>query len=246
MKLVWLPAIVCLSVVSVLPRASRGDESESGFVSIFNGRDLSGWQGEPGWWAVEDGAITARSTPEKPCKKHTYLIWRDGTPGDFELRLEYRLVGGNSGIQFRSREVPKWDTNGYQADMDATGQWTGALFEHTRGGVALRGESVVIDEDGKRHVQPLGDPEQLLKKVKQNDWNRYQIVAKGDRLALSINGVLMSEANDRQRGQAARRGIIALQMHPGPPMEVQFRKLRIRIDDPKSPTGSKNSRSQTK
>ena len=99
---------------------------EEDFVAMFNGRDLSGWEGKPGWWFVEDATITAESTPEKPCEKHNYLFWRGGKPGDFELRLEYRLVGGNSGIQFRSRELPDWDTNGYQADMDAAGEWTGA------------------------------------------------------------------------------------------------------------------------
>ncbi len=214
-----------------------------GLVSIFNGRDLAGWEGEPGWWRVVDGAITAESTADKPCTKHTYLIWRGGEPGDFELRLEYRLTGGNSGIQFRSREVPTWDTNGYQADMDGAGEWTGALYEHTRGGIALRGERVLVDTDGTRHVTKLGDPAELLKKVKFNDWNDYRIVAKGERIALEINGVLMAEAIDHQCGQAARSGVIALQMHPGPPMKVQFRKVRIRTDDPKPQDNGEDSRS---
>src|SRR5690242_11391506 len=81
-------------------------ESEEGFVSIFNGHDLSGWDGKPGWWRMEDGAITGESTLEKRCLKHNYLIWRGGRPADFELRLRFRLRGGNSGIQFRSRELP--------------------------------------------------------------------------------------------------------------------------------------------
>jgi hypothetical protein len=224
--------LVCVLVVSSLSRTSRCDEAEQGFVSIFTGRDLAGWEGQAGWWYVEDGAITAQSTPDKPCEKHTYLIWRGGTPADFELRLEYRLIGGNSGIQFRSREVPDWDTNGYQADMDASGEWTGALYEHARGGIALRGQRVVVEEDGTRHVSQIGDPARLLQKIKPNDWNDYRIVARGERLVLEINGVVMAEAIDRQRDQAAKRGILALQMHPGPPMKVQFRKLRIRIDDP--------------
>ncbi len=227
--LILFAALWLSTVLSSLPTA-RSAESE--FVSIFNGQDLSGWEGKPGWWFVEDGAISARSTPEKPCEKHNYLMWRGGTPGDFELRLEYRLVGGNSGIQFRSRELPDWDTNGYQADMDATGEWTGALFEHNRGGIAMRGQRVVIDPDGTRHETQFADSATLLKKIKPNDWNDYRIVAQGDRIVLEINGALMAEAIDRQAGQAARRGVIALQMHPGPPMLVQFRNLRIRIDDP--------------
>jgi hypothetical protein len=205
-----------------------------GFVPIFNGRDLDHWTGEPGWWRVEDGAITAESTTKKPCVRHTYLIWDGGQPGDFDLRLEFRLVGGNSGVQFRSRRVPPWDVNGYQADMDSTGEWTGALFEHTRAGIALRGQRVAIDEDGTRHVTTIGDPAKLLEKIKPEDWNSYEIAAQGEHIALLINGELMAEAFDRMRDQAARRGVIALQMHPGPPMKVQFRKLRIRIND-KSP-----------
>jgi len=224
-------SLIC-TLVALIPSGAFGREAiEEEFTSVFNGRDLANWDGEPGWWHVEDGAITAQSTAAKPCKKHTYLIWRGATPGDFELRLEYRLSGGNSGIQFRSREVPEWDTSGYQADMDAAGEWTGALFEHARGGVALRGQRVVLDEDGKRHVSEIGDPARLLRLIRPNDWNDYRIVAARERITLEINGVLMAEANDRDRRHASRKGIIALQMHPGPPMKVQFRNLRIRIDD---------------
>lgn len=201
---------------------------EEGFTSMFNGRDLAGWEGRPGWWRVEDGAITSQSTLEKPCDRAHYLMWRGGRPGDFELRLEYRLVGGNSGIQFRSREVPEWDTSGYQADMEDADQWTGCLFEHTRGGVSMRGERTVIDPDGTKHVTSLGDPKALLAQVRKQEWNEYRIVARGAEISLAINGVVMCEVVDRQTGVAARDGVIALQMHPGPPMKVQFRNLRIR------------------
>jgi hypothetical protein len=210
-------------------------EGEEGFVSMFNGKDLTGWEGKPGGWWVEDGAITSQSTEENPCVKHHYLYWRGGRPADFELRLEYRIVGGNSGIQFRSREVPEWDTDGYQADIEAGQQWTGALFQHRRGGVAMRGEKVVIDEDGKKTVTPIGDPVELQKHVHADDWNRYYIVAKGPEVILKINDVVMSHAIDRDRKLACRQGVIALQMHPGPPMKVQFRNLRIKILKSESP-----------
>ena len=195
---------------------------------MFNGKDLAGWEGKPGWWHVEDGAITSESTPTKPCDKANYLMWRGAKPGDFELQLEYRLVGGNSGIQFRSRELPDWDTSGYQADMEAADQWTGCLFEHTRGGVAMRGQKVLIQPDGTRQITPLGDPQALLQHVKKNDWNQYRVIARGPEITLEINGVVMSQAIDHQEGKAARSGIIALQMHPGPPMKVQFKDLRIK------------------
>ena len=204
-------------------------DDEKGFVSMFNGEDLTGWEGQPGGWTVEDGTITGESTPDKPCRRSHYLMWRGGRPADFELRLSYRLVGGNSGIQFRSRELPKWDTNGYQADMEDGKQWSGCLFEHTRGGVAMRGESVVYDEDGTKHIEPLGDPAKLLAKVKNREWNEYRIIAKGSKIKLLINGVLMAEVDDRDKKNAAKSGVIALQMHQGPPMKVQFKDLRIKM-----------------
>jgi hypothetical protein len=206
-------------------------DSEEGFASMFNGKDLTGWEGKEGWWYVEDGAITSQSTPEKPCTKCNYLMWRGGKPGDFELRLKYRLVGGNSGIQIRSRELADWDTFGYQADIDASGQWSGALFEHARGGVALRGQKVVIDEAGKKQITSLGDPAELMKHVKPEDWNDYRIVARGNEITLEINGVVMAQATDNETGKAARAGVIALQVHPGPPMKIQFKDLRIKISD---------------
>ena len=234
------PVLSCFLLAVCLLQVSAAAEAEKEFVPIFNGQDLTQWTGEPGWWSVEDGAITAESTTAKPCVRHTYLIWDGGEPGDFDLRLEFRLVGGNSGVQFRSRRVPPWDVNGYQADMDASGEWTGALFEHARGGIALRGQRVTIDEDGTRQVAVLGDPAELLKKIKSEDWNFYRITAQGDHIALRINGELLAEAFDRMRNQAARRGVIALQMHPGPPMKVQFRKLRIRIDDKQAEAAQKH------
>lgn len=201
---------------------------EEGFTSMFNGRDLAGWEGRPGWWRVENGAIVSQSTPEKPCDRAHYLMWRGGRPGDFDLRLEYRLVGGNSGIQFRSRELPDWDTSGYQADMEDADQWSGCLFEHTRGGVSMRGERTVIDPDGTRHVTPLGDSKVLLTKVRMKDWNSYRIEARGPEITLWINDVMMCQVVDNQTGVAARDGVIALQMHPGPPMKAEFRNLRLR------------------
>ena len=208
-------------------------ESEEGFESMFNGEDLSGWEGLPGAWWVEDGAITAESTPEQPCTQSHYLMWRGGEPADFELRLKYRISGegGNSGIQVRSLELPDWDTYGYQADFDVEGQWTGALFEHKRGGIAMRGEDVTIDADGTRHVASLGDADELLRHVHPDDWNEYHVLARGNEVVLSINGVRMARVVDNEEG-VLRKGVIGLQKHAGPPMRVQFKDLRIRcLDD---------------
>lgn len=221
-------AVVAILVASCSVALAADEE---GFESMFNGHDLSGWEGKEGGWWVEDGTITSESTKEKPCVKHHYLMWRGGQPADFELRLSYRIVGGNSGIQFRSEELPNWDTNGYQADLEAGQQWTGALFQHRRGGVAMRGEKAVIDEDGNKKVERLGDTAELQKHVKAGDWNEYHIVARGPEIILKINGVVMSHAIDRDRKKACHKGVIAVQMHPGPPMKVQFKNLRIKVLD---------------
>jgi hypothetical protein len=252
----WIRIGPALAALLALAPSLWSAEVEAGFVPMFDGKDLTEWDAKPGWWKVEDGVLTAESTPEHPCTKCNYIIWRGGKPGDFELRAEYRLFGAaaNSGIQFRSRALPDWDTSGYQADMEGGDQWTGCLFEHTRGGVAMRGEDVIIDKDGKKKITFLGDSDKLLSQsalnarpktgpagasrgaellshVKKNDWNSYRIIARGSDITLEINGVIMAHVIDNQAGLAAKDGIIALQMHPGPPMKVQFRNLRIKILD---------------
>ena len=222
---------LCL-IISALHGVHADDEE--GFVSMFNGKDLAGWEGKPGGWWVEDGAITSQSTKEKPCLKHHYLYWRGGEPADFILRFKYKIVGGNSGVQFRSETRPNYDTFGYQADIEAGSRWTGCLFQHKRGGVVMRGKRAAISEDGERDESEFAKAEELQKKIKPNDWNDYEIEARGSKIALRINGELMCEVDDRDSKLACHKGIIALQMHPGPPMKVEFKDLRIKILD--SPT----------
>jgi putative heme-binding domain-containing protein len=227
MKRILLFVLAIVGLTFPLFGAGSADQEE-GFVSIFNGHDLSGWDGKPGWWHVEDGAITGESTPQKKLLKHNYLIWRGGKPADFELRCRFRLQGGNSGIQFRSRELPDWDTRGYQADMDAADVYIGGIYEHQRGLIASRGQKVAIAPDGARTVSSLGDPAELRKIIKDGDWNDYRVVARGNKLKLFINGVLTAQATDRQTNHAASSGILGFQLHPGPPMKVQFKDIRLK------------------
>jgi len=215
--------------VGQAPARLPAGAAKAGFVPIFNGKDLSGWDGEPGWWRVEDGALTAESTPEKPCKAATYLIWRGGEPADFELIAEFRLSrAGNSGIQFRSRALPRWDTSGYQADMSGDGSLVGFVYEHTRGLIAGRGERVAIGPDGTRKVAKLGDAAELGKVYKKEAWNTYRIICRGPEVTVFLNGKLMCRLTDRDAKRAASKGVIALQMHPGPPMKVQFKNIRLK------------------
>ena len=131
-RLIILTAATLLVGVSLATCSLAGDD---GFLSLFNGKDLDGWEGNPRLWRVEDGAITGQTTPDNPTKGNTFLIWRNGTVDDFELRLKYRIDGGNSGVQYRSKEVDPWVIAGYQADIDATGKFTGILYEEKGRGI---------------------------------------------------------------------------------------------------------------
>lgn len=223
----YLAAVLTAAVVA----GSLGAADDKRWVSLFNGKDLSGWEGEPGWWSVQDGAITGQTTADKSLKYPTYLFWRGGQPGDFELRAKYRLEGkdANSGINFRSKELPKGDVQGYQADLQRASPISGILYEcNGRAIMTAQGQKVVIDEDGTRHVSPIADAAAVRKAIKDDDWNEYVITAKGPQIVLTINGQVTSHVIDREKGKAAAKGLITLQLHPGAPMKVQFKDLKVR------------------
>ena len=205
---------------------------QSGFESLFDRRTLGGWQGDRAIWSVQDGAITGRTTADTGLKENNFLIWKDPVE-DFELRLKFRLENGNSGIYYRARKRPADQTKGdpligTQADFDASGRWTGVIMEYLlRGVLAERGQRVVIDPQGNKQVTPLGDPAELLRIVKLNEWNDYTVTAKGGCVVLTINGRTMCELDDRDPRRIAR-GLLALQVHVGPPMLVQFKDIYLR------------------
>jgi sugar phosphate isomerase/epimerase len=204
---------------------------DAGFTPLFNGHDLSGWEGESGYWTVEEGAITGTTTAENPLNHASYLFWRGGKPSDFELRAEYRFVSpdGNSGINFRSQELPRWDVKGYQADMETGPNYSGILYEcNQREIMTQRGQKVVIAEDGKRQVTALTPAVDWATVIKPHEWNEYVVIARGPEIILKINGVVTSHVIDQERGKAASAGVITLQVHPGPPTKVQFRNIRIK------------------
>ena len=205
---------------------------------LFNGKDLTGWDGNPKVWSVEEGVIVGRTTAESPLAENTFLIWRDGEPGDFLLRLKYRVVGGNSGVQYRSKVVDagKWIVGGYQADIDSGPTYSGILYEERgRGILGPRGERTVVDADGKKKGERFADAAELQKSVRSEGWNDYVIEARGERLRHYLNGKLMSETTDSERDKRAQKGILALQAHRGPPMTVQFRDIELVTLDGNSP-----------
>jgi hypothetical protein len=225
-------AMVAVAVLGVAAGSVWADPPE-GFKSLFNGKDLTGWDGSKDFWSVQDGAITGETTKEKPTKGNTFIIWRKGQPSDFELRFEFRMVGGNSGVQYRSFElekVGKWVCGGYQYDMDAADQWTGGIYaERDRGIVCIRGQKTVLGDDHKpKVVGSVGDKDELKKLIKKEDWNEGRIVAKGFRFVQSLNGTVACEMTDEDKEMRRKDGIIALQLHAGAPMKVQFRNIRLK------------------
>jgi len=223
---------IALCIASVCTAAD--DRADPGFQSIFDGKSLDGWDGDPNLWRVEDGTVVGETTAEKPARGNTFLIWRGGKPGDFELKAEFRMPNegfANSGIQVRSWEGPnQWQVFGYQPDMDAGNAYTGIIYgENFRGILAGRGQKVVIGEDHKRQVvKQFADSGELAKVIKPHDWNESHIIAQGDTIIHKINGHLMAELTDNDT-VARRDGVIALQLHAGPPMKVQFRNIRLKL-----------------
>jgi hypothetical protein len=208
-------------------------------TQLFNGKDLTGWEGDSKFWSVQDGALTGKSTPENPVPHNTFLIWKDGQPSDFTLTLKYKMTPGdakkytNSGVQYRSKviDAAKFIVGGYQADFEYADKWSGILYEEKgRGILAKRGEQVVIKQGEKPDKPKLevtgqtGDPAEIQAAIKKDDWNEYKIVAEGNNVKQYINGKLTVDVTDNT-AEAPKSGVIALQMHQGAPMKVQFKDL---------------------
>lgn len=208
-------------------------DTESGFVTIFDGKSLDGWEGAEGHWRVEDGQIVGSVTEEKPLKANTFLIWRDGEPVDFELKLDFKITEtGNSGVQYRSEELqdPPLAMKGYQADIDGKNTYTGQNYEERgRGFLAKRGEISILENGKEPKISgSLGDPDELKKKINKEDWNELHLVIKGNHMKHYVNGVLMSEVTDNDKKLRKMKGKLGIQIHTGPPMEVRCRNIKYK------------------
>ena len=220
------------SLLALLALASTAVAEDK---NLFNGKDLTGWKGLD-FWSVEDGCITGRTTKEKPTKGNTFLVWQGGEIGDFEFTFKYKIVGGNSGVQYRSKVVDEkgYVVAGYQADFEAGKTYSGILYEEKgRGILAQRGQKTVIkdgEKPGKAKVEVTGEvgkSAEIQAKIKAEDWNEYRIVAQGGHLQHFINGVQTVDVTD-QTAVGAKKGILALQLHAGPAMVVQFKDLVLK------------------
>ncbi len=232
LQLLALAAMISASAAILPADEHKGACDENGFVSIFNGKNLDGWDGDPQFWSVEDGAIVGQTTRDKKAKSNTFCVWRDGKVEDFILKVKFRIRNGNSGIQYRSKESKKWRVSGYQAEIDNQLGDVGEMYdEGGRGHTVPRvGEFVVINKQGKRESTcPAADVKQLKKDeyYKPKQWNDYTIIARGNHIVQKVNGHITCELIDNDP-RAAREGIVAFQIHRGAPMKVEFKDIRLK------------------
>jgi len=225
---------------------AQNSTDSTGFVSIFDGSTLNGWEGDTAVWHVQDGAIVGEVTAAStPLKANTFLIWKDGKPGDFELTAEYEISPeGNSGIQYRSEEVEgvPFGLRGYQMDIDGANTYTGQNYEErARSIMAFRGQKVTLPpvtdsisklvKDNVWSVavinDSLGNADSLKAKI-NTGWNSCRIVAKGNHLQHYINDILMCDVTDDDTANRKETGVIGLQLHAGHIMKVSFKNIRIK------------------
>lgn len=223
----------CFSVVFALVglTAIAEEPADPDVVVLYDGGDLSGWMGREDLWSAEDGQIVGRTSDDDPIDSNTFLIWKGDVPGNFELTAQFKIEGGNSGIQYRSKilDKEKYIVGGYQADIDFTNRYAGILYEEKgRGILAERGESVTIDADGERIKQRFGDAKELGSGIHPGKWNDFRVVANGNKLQHFINEAMTAEVLDEQPDKSSADGVIALQIHRGPEMTIRFKNIKIR------------------
>jgi 3-keto-disaccharide hydrolase len=208
---------------------------EPGFQSIFDGKSFEGWKAaDMSFWSIEDGAITAKITEAHPTKRNHYLVWQGGKIDDFELKLRHRIISSqdvNGGFQYRSEmfdgDIPD-DCRGYQVDNNTGTPWLVRLYdEFGRHTLAWRGEKTVFDADGGKVTTKIDDADGPAR-FSLDKWHEYHLICRGPNLTLKVNGRVVAEVIDNDPKQQDFTGILALQLHSGPPMTVQFKDIRLK------------------
>ncbi len=228
-------------------------KNKDGFKSIFDGKTLTGWEGDPTYWRVDNGNLVGEITPATLLKTNSFIIWKGGQPADFEFKGEFQITeAGNSGINYRSEQLPSSEVpfalRGYQADIDGKRTYTGQNYEERkRTTLAYRGQKTVIPSYGgtdspeavranvKKNawsamqvVGSLGSSDSLKTLIKPEDWNTFRLVIRGNHLQHYINDVLMSDVTDNDTVNGKAKGLLGVQVHVGPPMKVQYRTLMLK------------------
>ena len=213
--------------------AQEKKKKEEGFIKIFNGKNLEGWQGDTLYWRVQDGILTGEVTAATLLKRNSFIIWKTKQPENFELQVDYRVSAhGNSGVNYRSVLIDTlpFALKGYQADIDGEDNWSGQNYEERgREFLALRGQKVILENNQKPLlVASLGAKDSLQTFIKKEGWNTYRLVVNGNRMLHYINGVLMSDVTDNDKASRAMKGYIGVQVHVGPPMKIEYRDFMIK------------------
>jgi len=221
--------------------AALAYEDRTGFQPIFDGTSLKNWDGDPDYWRAEGGALVGETTEAKPLKENTFLIYRGSEPGDFELKVEFRISNTNSGVQYRSVQLPpgtasgngsvqgKWVLKGYQADIDIANMFTGMLYEERgRGFLAPRGTVGYVSESVKGTVGALESGDALKAYIKDKDWNQFHVIARGPTLIHILNGHVTALFVDDDAKNRTLKGLLGFQIHVGAPMKVEFRNVYLK------------------
>jgi hypothetical protein len=225
--------MLAVAMIALPAAAKKPDVGKS----LFDGKTLDGWDGDPKFWRVEDGAIVGQTTKETPTKGNTFIIWKGGVLKDFDLTLDFKIEGGNSGIQYRSfvksGDHDGWRIGGYQADFESGDRYSGICYgEAFRGILSDRGfrTTLSLNDKGKLQKTPekFGDSKEIGQAVKKRDWNTYRITAKGFHFTHYINGVKTTELIDNDEKARRADGLLALQLHAGQPMKVSFRNITLK------------------
>ena len=213
----------------------------AGMQSLFNGKDLAGWDGDPRLWSVNDGVIHGETTEANPAKGNTFIIWKEGRTKDFELRLSFRCnATNNSGIQYRSKHITEgkvgnqWVVRGYQHELRNENKLpnvSGFIYDEggKRGRICVVGEEATWEKEGKKLIKSdLVDQAAFQKLFKLDEWNDVVIIAKGNHIQHFLNNTLILDFTDNNSELALSEGILALQLHAGKPMWAEFKNIRIR------------------
>lgn len=247
MKKLFIPVLLLLIFVA---NGCQNKKTDDGFAVIFDGETLENWRGDTAYWRAENGVLIGEITPEKLLIRNTFIIYDGPTPENFELKLEYRISAeGNSGINYRSEEIPDipFALKGYQFDIDGRNNYTGQNYEERgRTTLAYQGQTVVLNPltDSlsnlsvsdlvksnawtKAEVLELANVAELKNSIKSNDWNACHLIVNGNKMQHFVNGILFSEVTDYDTANSKKIGLIGVQVHVGPPMKVEFRNIRLK------------------
>ena len=216
------------ALLAVLLAALSPLSAQDGFKPLFDGKTLAGWDGNPELWSVEDGAITGKTKGPDHLAYNQFLVWKGGVVKNFELRAKIKCSASNSGIQYRSKELPeigKWVVGGYQCDVHANPPFNGMVYEERARGILVQnGQSVIVDDKGDKWLAAERDPV----KVDFTEWHEYVIIAQGNHLIHKIDGKVTIDLVDHQAKSRALEGLLAFQVHKGPAMIVQIKDIVLK------------------